>query len=98
MRRRVELKHKNQELDQQHLEQARRLKFIEEEMAKDDNGDIDFSKYMFDNVTGKVTDISRDFRLSAIAEDAKRGKFQNEMSIKARHELMEETTNVNVKP
>lgn len=98
MRKRIEIKHRNLELDRMHAEQAKRLKFIEDEMAKDDNGENDFSKYMFDNVTGKVTDISRDFRLSSMAEDAKRGKFQNELASRTRHELLEGATNVNVKP
>ena len=79
MRRRVELKHRNLDLDIQEQENKRRLKIIEDEMAKDENGLKDFSKYMFDNCTGKVTDISKDFKLSAIWEEAKKSKFPNEM-------------------
>ena len=50
---------------------------------------------MFDNCTGKVTDISKDFRLSALWEEAKRHKFPNEMvSTKTTAEIMENTENV----
>ena len=36
MRRRVDLKHRNLELDKQEQENKRRLKIIEDEMAKDE--------------------------------------------------------------
>ena len=38
MRRRVELKHRNLELDKLEQENKRRLKIIEDEMAKDEQG------------------------------------------------------------
>jgi hypothetical protein len=99
MRRRVELKHRNLDLDIQEQENKRRLKIIEDEMAKDENGLKDFSKYMFDNCTGKVTDISKDFKLSAIWEEAKKSKFPNEMvCTKTTAEIMENTECVKVKP
>ena len=95
MRRRVELKHRNLELDKLEQENKRRLKIIEDEMAKDEQGQKDFSKYMFDNSTGKVTDISKDFRLSAMWEEAKKNKFLNEMvSTKTTAEILENTESV----
>lgn len=38
MRRRVDLKHRNLELDKEEQENKRRLKIIEDEMAKDEQG------------------------------------------------------------
>ena len=65
MRRRIEIKHKNQELDQLEAEEKRHKLRLEEEMQNNDNAEqMDFSNYLFDNVTGKVTDIKSDFRLS----------------------------------
>lgn len=59
-------------------------------MAKDDQGQKDFSSYLFDNVTGKVTDLSKDFKLNAIWEEAKKKKFKNEMvSTKTTAEIQE---------
>jgi hypothetical protein len=98
MRRRIEIKHKNMELDMIEAENKRKQRILEEEMAKDDNGDRDFSKYLFDNVTGKVTDISRDFRLSQIAEDAKKRKFKKQMVEQAQAVIADETHAVHVRP
>ena len=92
MRKRVDIKHRNRELDLLEQEQKRKQKILEAEMAKDDNGKTDFSKFMFDNSTGKVTDISKDFRLSAMFEEAKKKRFANEMvSTKTQAEILEDT-------
>jgi hypothetical protein len=34
---------------------------MEEEMNDDENAQRDFSNYLFDNSTGKVTDITKNF-------------------------------------
>jgi hypothetical protein len=59
---------------------------------------MDFSNYMFDNITGKVTDIKSDFRLAAMLDHAKKGKIGKETIERAEIKIREETTTIPVRP
>ena len=98
MRLRVEIKHKNQELVQLDVQSKQNEKQIEYEQLKNEKAPIDFSNYMFDNVTGKATDIKSDYKLAAMVEKAKKGNYGKEMVERAEVLIRDETINTPVRP
>jgi hypothetical protein len=99
MRRRVEIKQKKKEMERRQEELKKQKEEEEEQLIKNQKGqEIDLSNYIFDNITGKVVDIDKDFGFAQIAKETRKNKFKKDMITKAVVVIPETAVNQAVLP